>query len=90
MQQKCTLPEWLHHQPAAESLETTWIQGFFLPVIPTFANYLYLARPEAAPSVLDILPTNFALRLAIIVAVITLMFFLAYLPWLLKDKKSAK
>ena len=54
------------------------------------ANYLYLARPESAPSVLDILPPNFALRTAIIVAVITLMFFLAYLPWLLRDKKAAK
>ena len=54
------------------------------------ANYLYLARPESAPSVLDILPPNFALRTAIIVLVITLMFFLAYLPWLLKDKKAAK
>lgn len=52
------------------------------------ANYLYLARPEAAPSVLDILPPNFLLRLIIIVAVITLMFFLAYLPWYLKDRKE--
>ena len=52
------------------------------------ANYLYLARPEAAPSVLDILPPNFALRTGIIAAVITLMFALAYLPWYLKDKKE--
>jgi len=54
------------------------------------ANYLYMARPEAAPSVLDILPENFALRLAIIVAVITLMYCLAYLPWYLKDRKKKK
>ena len=52
------------------------------------ANYLYMARPESAPSVLDILPPNYALRIAIIVAVITLMFFLAYLPWYLKDRKE--
>jgi hypothetical integral membrane protein (TIGR02206 family) len=52
------------------------------------ANYLYMARPEDAPSVLDILPPNFALRTAVIVAVITLMFGLAYLPWYLKDKKA--
>ena len=52
------------------------------------ANYLYMARPEAAPSVLDILPPNFALRTGIIAAVITLMFGLAYLPWYLKDKKA--
>lgn len=52
------------------------------------ANYLYMARPEAAPSVLDILPPNFALRLSIMAAVITIMFALAYLPWYLKDKKA--
>ena len=54
------------------------------------ANYLYLARPEAAPSVLDILPPNFVLRTTIIVAVILLMFALAYYPWYRKDKKAAQ
>ena len=52
------------------------------------ANYLYMARPEAAPSVLDILPPNFALRITIMAAVITALFFVAYLPWYLKDKKT--
>lgn len=52
------------------------------------ANYLYMARPESAPSVLDILPPHHGLRIAIIVAVITLMFGLAYLPWYLKDRKK--
>ena len=51
------------------------------------ANYLYMARPESAPSVLDILPPNFALRFLVMFAVITLMYFLAYLPWYLKDRK---
>ena len=51
------------------------------------ANYLYMARPESAPSVLDILPPHFGLRLTIMAAVITLMYWLAYLPWYLKDKK---
>ena len=54
------------------------------------ANYLFMAEPEATPSVLDILPPNFALRTLIMAAVITLMFFLAYLPWLIKDKRQAK
>ena len=54
------------------------------------ANYLYMARPEAAPSVLDILPANFALRLTIMAAVISAMFALSYLPWYRKDKKAAK
>ena len=52
------------------------------------ANYLFLARPEAAPSVLDILPPNFALRTAIMAAVIIAMYGLAYLPWYLRDRKS--
>ena len=52
------------------------------------ANYLYMARPEAAPSVLDILPPNFVLRFLVMMAVITLMFGLAYSPWYLKDKKA--
>lgn len=52
------------------------------------ANYLYMARPESAPSVLDILPPNFILRFAIMTAVITAMYGLAYLPWYLKDKKE--
>ena len=53
------------------------------------ANYLYMARPEAAPSILDILPANFALRVAIMAAAISAMFVLAYLPWYFKDKKTA-
>ncbi len=54
------------------------------------ANYLYMARPESAPSVLDILPPNYALRIIIMMAVITAMFGLAYLPWYLKDRKESK
>ena len=65
-----------------------WMSALENVMLPG-ANYLYLARPESAPSVLDILPPNFVLRTAIIVLVITLMFFLAYLPWLLKDKKAS-
>lgn len=54
------------------------------------ANYLFMAKPEDTPSILDILPPNFALRLAVMAAAVTCMFVLAYLPWLLKDKKEAK
>ena len=52
------------------------------------ANYLFLARPEAAPSVLDILPPNFFLRTLIMAAVITALYVVAYLPWYFKDKKA--
>jgi uncharacterized membrane protein YwaF len=54
------------------------------------ANYLFMAEPEATPSILDILPPSFALRALVMASVITLMFFLAYLPWLIKDKRKAK
>ena len=52
------------------------------------ANYLYMARPEAAPSVLDILPPNFALRVSIMAFVLVVMYILAYLPWYRMDKKK--
>ncbi len=54
------------------------------------ANYLYMARPESTPSVLDILPPNFALRIAVMVAVISFLFVLVYLPWYLMDRKAKK
>ena len=54
------------------------------------ANYLFMARPEATPSVLDILPPNFVLRLVVMASVITALYFVAYLPWLLKDRKAKK
>ena len=54
------------------------------------ANYLFLARPESTPSVLDILPPNFALRIVIMAAVVSALFFVSYLPWYIKDKKATK
>lgn len=54
------------------------------------ANYLFLASPEEAPSVLDILPPNFVLRTSIMMAVITALYCVAYLPWYLKDRKAKK
>ena len=54
------------------------------------ANYLFMAKPEDTPSILDILPPVFALRVAVMAGVITLMFVLAYLPWYLKDRKAKK
>ena len=54
------------------------------------ANYLYMAKPESTPSVLDILPPNFALRLFVMASVITFLFALSYLPWFIKDVKAKK
>jgi hypothetical integral membrane protein (TIGR02206 family) len=54
------------------------------------ANYLFMARPESAPSILDILPPNYALRVGIMVLAIAALFFLAYLPWLLIDLRKKR
>ena len=85
-------------RPTVRSAVKSYIAMAVLAVIAYFANtligpganYLFMAKPEDTPSILDILPPNFALRVTVMAAAITLMFFLAYLPWLLKDKKAAK
>ena len=59
-------------------------------IIGPGANYLYMARPESTPSILDVLPPNFALRLIVMAVVVTLLFFLSYLPWYLMDRKAKK
>ena len=52
------------------------------------ANYLYMAQPEETPSILDILPPSLPIRILIMAAIVTVLFFLAYLPWLLIDRKA--
>ena len=54
------------------------------------ANYLFMAKPEDTPSILDILPPNFALRVCVMAAAVTVMFFLAYYPWFALDRKAKK
>ena len=54
------------------------------------ANYLFMAEPEETPSILDILPPNFALRIAIMTVAIAALYVLAYLPWYLRDKRNAE
>lgn len=59
-------------------------------IIGDGANYLFLARPEAAPSVLDILPPNFALRTLIMASAIAALYVVAYLPWYFMDRRKSK
>ena len=59
-------------------------------IIGPGANYLFMARPESTPSILDILPPNFALRILIMALVVTALFVVAYLPWFIKDRKNAQ
>lgn len=85
-------------RPTVKSAIRSWIAFAVLALIAYFANvmigpganYLYMAKPEATPSILDILPPNFALRVTIMASVITALYFVAYLPWYLKDRKAKK
>lgn len=52
------------------------------------ANYLFMARPEDTPSILDILPPNFVLRLLVMAVAITTLYVVSYLPWYFIDRKS--
>lgn len=83
-------------RPTVKSAIKSYVALVILAVIAYFtnqmlgpgANYLFMARPESTPSILDILPPNFVLRLVIMAAAITALYFVAYLPWLLMDKKA--
>ena len=85
-------------RPTIKSAVKSYIALAILAVIAYFsnqmigpgANYLFMARPEDTPSILDILPPNFTLRIVIMAAAITFMFFMSYLPWLIKDIKAKK
>jgi len=85
-------------RPYFKSIIKSYVALVVLAVIAYFtnrmlgpgANYLFMARPEDTPSVLDILPPNFALRLVIMASVVTLLFMISYLPWFIKDRKAKK
>lgn len=85
-------------RPNIKSLVKAYIGIAILAAIAYFANqmlgpganYLFMARPEDTPSILDFLPPNFALRLLVMAAAITALFVLSYVPWFIKDKKAAK
>ena len=57
-------------------------------IIGPGANYLFMAKPESTPSILDVLPPNFALRIFVMGVVVTTLFFLSYLPWLIMDHRA--
>lgn len=54
------------------------------------ANYLFMAKPEDTPSILDILPSNYGLRLLIMGLAVSTLFIVSYLPWFFKDGKKFK
>lgn len=85
-------------RPYFKSIIKSYVALLILAVVAYFtnrmlgpgANYLFMARPEDTPSVLDILPPNFVLRILIMMAVITALFGVAYLPWYIKDRRAKK
>ena len=85
-------------RPTVKSAIRSYIALVILAVVAYFANdmigpganYLFMAKPEDTPSILDILPPNFTLRIIIMAAAITALFFVSYLPWLLLDRKAKK
>lgn len=85
-------------RPNVKSIVKAYIALAILAVVAYFANsmigpganYLFMAKPEDTPSILDILPPNFILRLIIMVAAVTVLFGVSYLPWFIKDRKAKK
>lgn len=85
-------------RPYLKSMLKSYIALLIMALIAYFtnrmlgpgANYLFMAKPEDTPSVLDLLPPNFALRLLIMASVVTFLYGVAYLPWYLKDRKAKK
>lgn len=85
-------------RPYLKSIAKSYILFIVLAIIAYFtnrmlgpgANYLFMAEPEATPSILDILPPNFTLRIIVMASIISLLFAIAYLPWYLKDRKAKK
>ena len=83
-------------RPNLKSIVKSYVAFAVLAVIAFFANriigpganYLYMARPEDTPSILDILPPNFAVRLLVMATVVSLLYALSYLPWYLMDRKA--
>lgn len=85
-------------RPTFKSMAKSYVALVILAVIAYFtndmlgpgANYLFMARPEDTPSILDILPSNFAIRLLIMAVAVSALFFVMYLPWFIKDMKAKK
>ena len=85
-------------RPTIKSAVKSYVALILLAVVAYFANiligpganYLFMARPEDTPSILDILPPNFIIRLLVMVSAVTVLFVLSYLPWYIKDTRAKK
>ena len=85
-------------RPTIKSLIKAYIGMVILAVVAYCANsligppasYLFMTKADDSSVILDILPSNFALRILIMAAAVSAMFFVAYAPWFLKDRKARK
>jgi hypothetical integral membrane protein (TIGR02206 family) len=59
-------------------------------MLGTGANYLFMAELEETASILDLLPTNFVLRVLIMASIVSFMYIVSYIPWFIKDQKNKK
>ena len=84
-------PNWLSMVKSYVILVVLAVIAYFAnQILGPGANYLFMAKPEDTPSILDILPPNFLLRICVMAGAVTILFFLSYLPWLIKDIKAKK
>ena len=85
-------------RPTVKSAIKSYAALIVLAVIAYFANdligpganYLFMAKPEDTPSILDILPPNRALRIAVMGVAVTTLYTLSYLPWYFRDRLEKK
>ena len=54
------------------------------------ANYLFIANVDEGNALLNALPESIAVKVIVVTGVTCFTFFLAYLPWLIKDIKAKK
>ena len=52
------------------------------------ANYLFMAKGEAQSPLLEILPSNYVVRIITMAAIVAVLFIVSYLPWFFIDKKK--
>lgn len=54
------------------------------------ANYLFMADKTEADAITGFLPSNYAVRIIVMALIVGLLFFIAYLPWLIMDTRKKK
>lgn len=54
------------------------------------ANYLFMAKSEAQSPLLEMLPSNYVVRIITMAAIVATLFIVSYLPWYFIDRKKKK